>query len=56
LPPHARRDIIKPSSRPVIQPDALHFNRHYQLDTMTERLVCTVLQVKPRPYQAIIAA
>ena len=34
---------------------AWRFNRRYQLDTMTERLMWAGLQAKPRPYPAIIA-
>jgi transposase-like protein len=33
---------------------AWRFNRRYQLDTMTERLMWAALQAKPRPYRAII--
>jgi hypothetical protein len=34
---------------------AWRFNRRYQLDTLTERLMWAALQAKPRPYRAIIA-
>ena len=34
---------------------AWRFNRRYQLDTMTERLMWAALQAKPRPYRVMIA-
>jgi hypothetical protein len=34
---------------------AWRFNRRFQLDTMSERLMWAALQAKPRPYRAIIA-
>jgi hypothetical protein len=34
---------------------AWRFNRRYQLDTMTERLMWAGLQAKPRPYRVMIA-
>jgi transposase-like protein len=34
---------------------AWRFNRRYQLDTMTERLMWAALHAKPRPYRVVIA-
>ena len=34
---------------------AWRFNRPYQLDTLTERLMWASLVAKPRPYQLIVA-
>ena len=34
---------------------AWRFNRRYQLDTMTERLMWAGLQAKPRPYRVVVA-
>ncbi len=45
-PKHAQRDLAS---------FAWRFNRRYQLDTMTERLVWAALQAKPRPYRGIVA-
>ncbi len=34
---------------------AWRFNRFYQLDTTTERLMWAALRAKPRPYRVMIA-
>ena len=34
---------------------AWRFNRRYQLDTLTQRLVCAGLQSNPAPYRVIVA-